>query len=477
MVASAVSAACVLGNLGHLLIPVFFLAGQEIPDAEFFHITLDKSARSHNAGAASSLAGKGVHREGSRDVILEDDIGDIVVGLVVVAVEYATGEAIVFGIFQPGEEMLGILVSVKVENAGVLFPFAIDGDGVVGAGVPVGAAVRTVGGSAFGGIFFLEIVQVTIGDDALAGLVDNPTQDVQVVAGLGQNNGRGVFGAMPVAAYIGVGHMSVLDALHMLDADNVADDTALGGFTEGDEVRGVAKYVAYGYDAAFFLGQIADGLAFFFGGSHRFFQEEVVTHVEGHHSGLVVQVVRRRNNDGIGEFFLGGEHIAEVGKAHFGGDAVFVAHIVSAFLLHIGHTHDFHSLREFLGVAGIDGTPVAASDDNDGNRMVRFGRKVTYGLKSGQRFCTGFCSGCCGLGRLCGRQRHSTSGRYQQSARFEKVTTFQFVNCLSFNFWGSGHRSRRLCRRGLWLFPKDICCSTYWAARFRCPAGSTRRDG
>ena len=100
------------------------------------------------------------------------------------------------------------------------------------------------------------------------------------------------------------------------------------------------------------------------------------------------------DDNGVRQFLLGGENIPEISEAHFRRDIMLVAQIIPASLLHVGYADDFHSLRELLGIAGIDGSPAAASDDNHRDGMVRFGYEVADGFEPGQRFGFGFVVGC-----------------------------------------------------------------------------------
>lgn len=225
-IASAMSGFGVFRNLGNLLVPNLGLAGLEIPYPELLHVAFDITERAHNPGTAPSLRSEGIHGERRCNPVLEQKVGHIMVRLVVVAMEYAAGVLVVVRIFQAAQDKLRVPVAVQVEHPQVPFLPCINIYGIVRAGICMGAGLCAIGRSSLRGVLFLEIVETPVGADRLAWFAYEPAQDVQIVAGLCEDNRGAGCGIPPDATDIGMGHMRILYGLHVLHTHDVPDCTA-----------------------------------------------------------------------------------------------------------------------------------------------------------------------------------------------------------------------------------------------------------
>ncbi len=163
--------------------------------------------------------------------------------------------------------------------------------------------------------------------------------------------------------------MGVLDGLHMLHADQLSDGAAAHDFAHSDEVGGVAQHVAHRHDAAVLVGLCEYGLAFLFRLCHRLFQQYVIAHREGLHTGLVVYVVGGRDDHRVGE--LGHlEHLAPVAETVLCVHSVLVRHLAASVLQDVGHADHLDGVGPGLGVAGIDVAAAAGADDHDADLSV-----------------------------------------------------------------------------------------------------------
>lgn len=201
-VASAMAGALVFGNLGHFPVPYVLPAATEIVDGECAAVSLDVAGGAHDAGPAASERRECLHREGGGLIALEHHFGHIVVRLVVVAMIDAASVTAVSGVLEALEDHFRIPVAVEVEYAKMGLAPAIDVDCGIRAGGLVRAAVGAMGRSAFRGVLGLEEMQACVCNYTLAGLVQHPAQDVEVVAGLGEDDGGGLLGIAPVAAHV-----------------------------------------------------------------------------------------------------------------------------------------------------------------------------------------------------------------------------------------------------------------------------------
>ena len=272
-------------------IPHGGFAGAEVGDREFRHIAHDLALGAHDLRTAASASHECLHREGGRHAVFEDHVGHIVVALVVVHLEDA---AAVVGSFQAAAYLFVAcrLFARQIVEYPEMGMFAhVDVDGRIGTLRLVRTAVRAAFGRAFGFVGFGEVHQTAVGRDRLAGRSHQPADDIEVVARLGQNDRSRLFGVVPVAAHVRVRHVCVLDRLEMLNADQPADLTRIDRLLECDEVGGVAQHVANADDRLLFQRQIADGRALLLGGGDRFFEQEVIPHLQSLHGGGIVQVV------------------------------------------------------------------------------------------------------------------------------------------------------------------------------------------
>ena len=253
------------------------------------------------------------------------------------------------------------------------------------------------------------------------------------MTGLGQDDGRGLILPAPVSADVGMGHVGVLDGLHVLDVDHVADDTAPYHFAQRHEIRGIPQDMADRHDPSGFLGHFPDGLALLGRRRDGLFQQHVVAECERLHARLIMPVVRRGDDDGVGQFLSACKYFPEVPETHLLRYIVLVAQVIGPMLQDVRNADDFHSLRELPGIAGIGPSAVAAADDDDADGAADLGiegpdrGQAPDGLKV---VVLGKGSGFGGIGNnsggICQRPGERTSGCYQGYS-FQKITAFHTV--------------------------------------------------
>lgn len=89
--------------------------------------------------------------------------------------------------------------------------------------------------------------------DALARFTDHPSEYIQIMARLRQNDGCCLFAVVPVAPHVRVTHVCVLDRLQVLNADNLTNGFTLNEFTKFNKIRCVPQHVAHGNNPSCFL--------------------------------------------------------------------------------------------------------------------------------------------------------------------------------------------------------------------------------
>ena len=189
MVATTVARALVFGNLRNLLIPYTLVSRTEVVECKGLHIALDKALCSHDAGTTATPRSEGIHRKRCGDVALELHDCHIVVALVVVATEYAAAIVCSFEFLTDKSR----IASWKVEYMQMSFSALVDVNCRVWTLCLVWTAVGTTLWCALRHILRTEEVQRTLRSDSLAWLTNQPTQNIEVVARLCQDD-RGSLG-------------------------------------------------------------------------------------------------------------------------------------------------------------------------------------------------------------------------------------------------------------------------------------------
>lgn len=403
-----VAAAVAALDLGRLRgVPDGPCPGREFRDGERGLVAHGVALRAHDAGAAAGVGGQGLHGEGGRDPALEFERRDLVVDDVVVAVE----DAAAVGTFAQGLEHGRVVLALEAEGREPGPDAHVDLQGGERAGGLDRASVGAAGGRAGRGVLGPEVGQRAEGRDAAAGPADRPAQDVEIVAGLGEDHGIGLARVAPVAADEGVGHVDVLDGLHVLDARDAAEAARVDDLLELAEVGRVAEDVADGDDAAPRDGAVEDGPALVPALGDDFFEEEVVVEAEASHGRAVMQVVRCRDDQGVGE--LGDlEGVFPGHPLALGRDAVEIAEVRAAVGDGLGDADDLELIGELAGVGGIDVAAVAGAEDDgrDGARGLGVGRELRGEREPGEGRGSGRGNGG-GDGRGGGRGDGRGSGR------------------------------------------------------------------
>src|ERR1700754_3484536 len=105
------------------------------------------------------------------------------------------------------------------------------------------------------------------------------------MTGFGKENRCCVVAIMPVATYIGMGHMCMLDRFKMLHAYYLTDASTLYHLTQFDKIGRIAEHMTYSYNTSCFFCEIKYITAFLFRRLDRFFQQYIIAHFQCLHTG------------------------------------------------------------------------------------------------------------------------------------------------------------------------------------------------
>lgn len=117
--------------------------------------------------------------------------------------------------------------------------------------------------------------------------------------------------------------MDMIHRLEMLDAHQVADPFGIDHLFQLQEIGRIAQHMRQADDLLFVAGMGDQPAALVKRLRDRLFEQDIVTQVERPHTGFVMQVVGRRDNDRIGEF-RPVEHLLPRCDPVFDRNAVFV---------------------------------------------------------------------------------------------------------------------------------------------------------
>ena len=166
--------------------------------------------------------------------------------------------------------------------------------------------------------------------------------------------------------------MRVLNRLHVLNADQIADCTRLHDLTQCLKIGRIAQNVAHGDNAVVFFCLCEDGLALLLRLCHRLFEQYVVTHGKCSHARLVVQEIGSGYNDGIGELFAR-KDLVEIAEAVLFRYFVSFGNRIAAQRVDVRYADDLHRIGIRSGIAGISLTATAGTDYDNRYRSGNVG--------------------------------------------------------------------------------------------------------
>ena len=149
-------------------------------------------------------------------------------------------------------------------------------------GGPVGAAGR----AGFSQRFLAEERELTEAGNLLAGAVEQPVENIHIMAALGHNHGGGLGAVAPVAAHEGMPEMPGSHTLVGIESHDFAQFPAVDDIADGIVERRVAQHVADSHPAPQLLGQVAQLQRLAQGFGNRFLQQQVIPQLQRTPGGL-----------------------------------------------------------------------------------------------------------------------------------------------------------------------------------------------
>ena len=280
-------------------------AAFKVEDADLVALKIEEhlALRAHDVGL-SAIVVEAAHGEGRCGFVGKLHIHDLVIDHVVVALKDA------LAVLRMAQRVSDILVG-GIDLAGrrraephVALVVQIQLDGVIGAGLRVRAAVDTALRRISRGVFTPEVLERTERLDLRAFLLHQPLQQVDVVAGLGQQHEIAFGRVAPVAADKAVALVNVSQSLCVDDRDDVAQNALVNELFDAGIERRVAQHMADHEFAAVFSRLLTQLDAFFLRACKRLFQQHIITGRQRLHGRCIVHAVLRCNDRKIGQLRL-----------------------------------------------------------------------------------------------------------------------------------------------------------------------------
>ena len=360
------------GDAPRLLVPAMALDHQVAAQ-----LPLDEGAAAQPTLGAEELEVaplvEGGHGEGGGDGVGELEGEDLVVHDVIVA---AVDAAAPGAGARPLEDLgVGRLLGAVVHHAepAAALGLGVEG-GVVAAGVADGAAVGAARRRAGGRVLRPEVGQRAVRGEAGEGRADEPGEDVHVVAGLGEDHGRGLGLHGPVAAHERVRLVPGLHALDGVDGDEAAELAGIEDATHlGVEGR-VTQDVADDDAAAEPSGGGSHGLGVLERGRDRLLEQQVVAELHGADGVAAVQGILGADHADIAQLAGGEERVGGIERPEStgGGDLGGMTGDDGDAGLHgIGGRGDGVARGHLGGDAGVGARAGAAAAEDEGKGHCR----------------------------------------------------------------------------------------------------------
>ena len=210
----------------------------------------------------------------------------------------------------------------------------------------------------------MELEQGPDGRDSGHGRAQVPVENVEVVAALGHDHGRGDLSPPPIPSDVRVGHMPGTHVLAVLDRHDVTQPSAFNHLLERLEEGGEAKNVADVEGGSGAGRSIDEFNTLSQGRGHRLFGKNVIPRRESSEDVAMVRAVGRGNDRRRSDARYGEQGVG-VAKAMAGRNAVGISETLDSIRTRVGDRHDPESLGMIEGPSAVDEVPALACPYQD----------------------------------------------------------------------------------------------------------------
>ena len=238
-------------------------------------------------------------------------------------------------------------------------------DGVVRAGFRVRAAVNAALRRVCRRVFAAEVLERAERLDLRAFFLHQPLQQVNVVAGLGQQHEIAFCRVAPVAADKAVALVDVAETLRVDNCHDITQNALVDELLDARIERRIAQYMADHELPAVFARLIEQVDAFVLRAGQRLFQQHIVSVRQCLHGRFIMHTVLCRNDRKIGKPWLRQQLLPGMENVIV-RQAVLILNVSAMVLVRISNGNNAKFFRQRLHDIGVNFAAVACANQRNG---------------------------------------------------------------------------------------------------------------
>ena len=238
-------------------------------------------------------------------------------------------------------------------------------DGVIRAGFRVRAAVNAALRRVRRGVFTAEVLERAERLNLRAFFLHQPLQQVDVVAGLGQQHEIAFCRVAPVAADKAVALVDITESFRMDDRHDITQNALVDELLDARIERRIAQYMADHELPAIPARLIKQIDAFVLCARQRFFQQHIVSVRQRFHCRLIMHTVLCRNDRKIGKPWLRQQLLPGMENVTV-RQAVLILNVSAMVLVRISDGNNAKFFRQRLHDIGVNFAAVACANQRNG---------------------------------------------------------------------------------------------------------------
>ena len=341
-------------------------ASLKVENANFVALEVEEHLAlcTHDVGL-SAVVIKAAHGERGCGFVVKLHVYDLMVDHVIIALEDT------FAILRMTKRVFHICIR-GVDLAGgrraephVVLVVQIQLDGVIRAGLRVRTAVNAALRRVRWGVFTPEVLERTERLDLRAFFLHQPLQQVNVVAGLGQQHEIAFCRVAPVAADKAVALMDITESFRMDDRHDITQHALVDELLDARIERRIAQHMADHELAAVFARLIKQIDAFVLRAGQRLFQQHIVSVRQCLHGRLIMHTVLCRNDRKIGKPWLRQQLLPGMENVIV-RQAVLILNVSAMVLVRISNGNNAKFFRQRLHNIGVNFAAVACANQRNG---------------------------------------------------------------------------------------------------------------
>ena len=247
----------------------------------------------------------------------------------------------------------------------ILFVIQIQPDGVIRAGIRVRAAVNAAFRRVRRGVFTAEVLERAERLNLRAFFLHQPLQQVNVVAGLGQQHEIAFGRVAPVAADKAVALMDITESFRMDDRHDITQHALVDQLLDARIERRIAQYMADHELPAVFARLIKQIDAFVLCARQRFFQQHIVSVRQRLHGRFIMHTVLCRNDRKIGKPWLRQQLLPGMENVTV-REVMLILNVSAMVLVRISNGNNAKFFRQRLHDIGVNFAAVACANQRNG---------------------------------------------------------------------------------------------------------------